>query len=502
MLAAIAAVLIVPLALSAHVNSPDVYFDGHAGPYHLLVTVIPPKVVPGIAQIVIRSADPGVDEIRILPLRMVGVASKLAPTSDPATRSATDPQLYTGQLWIMARGSWKVQIDVQGKQGAGRLEVPLPAVSTGSANMKLAMGILLAVLGLLLSAGLVGIIGAANREADLQPGEQPAPAQKRRSLVIMAIAAALVVFVLAAANAWWKSEAQINARLNYRIPKLQVTLSGGRLHLQLENPNATEIGRFGTVPPDRIVLGDLIEDHGHLMHLFLVSTPDMRSFWHLHPAQTGEGQFEVTLPAMQAGKYQIFADIVHSTGFPETQVGTLQVPASALGDKTPPAAGSSSMSIAWSSGDDSGITGAVASDESATLSGGAFMNWPDYMKPLKAQEASWFRFRVQDRDGKPATDLEPYMGMAAHAVFMSNDGRIFAHVHPAGSVSMAAVSIASDLPGPSGPAHAAMPGMQHEAPSAEVSFPYGFPQPGDYHIFVQVKRAGTVETGVFKAHVQ
>jgi hypothetical protein len=36
----------------------------------------------------------------------------------------------------------------------------------------------------------------------------------------------------------------------------------------------------------------------------------------------------------------------------------------------------------------------------------------------------------------------------------------------------------------------------------EVRFPYGFPQAGDYRIFVQVKRAGRVETGVFDAHVQ
>jgi hypothetical protein len=36
---------------------------------------------------------------------------------------------------------------------------------------------------------------------------------------------------------------------------------------------------------------------------------------------------------------------------------------------------------------------------------------------------------------------------------------------------------------------------------AEVGFPYGFPQSGDYRIFVQIKRAGRVETAVFDAAV-
>jgi hypothetical protein len=47
-----------------------------------------------------------------------------------------------------------------------------------------------------------------------------------------------------------------------------------------------------------------------------------------------------------------------------------------------------------------------------------------------------------------------------------------------------------------------MPGMVMGPIGAEVSFPYGFPKPGLYRIFVQVKYNGRVETGVFDAQVK
>ena len=36
----------------------------------------------------------------------------------------------------------------------------------------------------------------------------------------------------------------------------------------------------------------------------------------------------------------------------------------------------------------------------------------------------------------------------------------------------------------------------------EITFPYGFPKPGRYRIFVQVKLEGNIESGVFDATVQ
>src|SRR5262249_61998190 len=97
----------------------------------------------------------------------------------------------------------------------------------------------------------------------------------------------------------------------------------GGLRLQLDNPNVAEPTRFRSEQPDRIRLDDLIADHGHLMHLFVVRMPDMKVFWHLHPDQTQPGDFAQSLPTVPEGRYKFFADIVHHTGFPETQVVTV-----------------------------------------------------------------------------------------------------------------------------------------------------------------------------------
>ena len=44
--------------------------------------------------------------------------------------------------------------------------------------------------------------------------------------------------------------------------------------------------------------------------------------------------------------------------------------------------------------------------------------------------------------------------------------------------------------------------MKRDIPLApEISFPYGFPKPGNYRLFVQIKRAGKVATGIFDALV-
>src|SRR5205085_9550791 len=115
-------------------------------------------------------------------------------------------------------------------------------------------------------------------------------------------------------------------------------------------------------------------------------------------------------------------------------------------------------------GDDSGSAALSTGDKVSQLSDGYRMVWQRDSASLKTKQPLWFRFRIEDKNGNPAADLENYMGMAGHAAFIRDDGQVFAHVHPAGSVSMAAAEMAQD------PATLPNPGpdmdMNHGAPSA------------------------------------
>jgi hypothetical protein len=495
---AIGALCLAPASL-AHVGSPNVYFQGYAGPYHLVVMVRTPQMIPGIAEIEVRSEQAGIRQLRVTPLFIVGPGSKYPPPPDVLKPVPRDARFFTGKIWLMESGSWQVRIEADGEQGSGTVAVPVPAAARSTLPMQKALGALLFGLMALLVAAIVSIAGAARREALLDPGEQAGPQQKRGARLVMAGAFVVVVGILMFGNWWWNAAAAGKAKVMiYQPPKLQVSLvSSGKILLRMGESD-WHVRRLETV------MTALIPDHGHLMHLFLIRTPQMDRFYHLHPAQTDPPSFTETLPAIAAGHYKIFADIVRASGFPDTMVADAGIPES------------SSASAPGDADDSEANAGPIAqhADDTliAPLSNGARMVWERDAGPLTSNRLLWFRFRVEDAKGRPVTDLEPYMGMAAHAVFVSSDMSVFAHVHPDGSVPMAALALAdASLGGSANAPQGSMPGMSMgmSAPGsmsssplpADVSFPYGFPKPGLYRIFVQVKRRGVIETGVFDAHV-
>jgi hypothetical protein len=481
-------ILAAATSLYAHVGSADVYYEGDAGPYHLFVTVRMPQVIPGVAEIQVRSASNEVQSIQVVPMRLTGPGSNLPPIPDAAQRSKHDPQFFVSSLWLMEFGALQVRIQADGTKGKGEISVPVPSFARQSLPMD---GFLRGLLGFFLAflaVGLVLIAGAVVRESSAPPGEQLPASKARWAKVVMAIAVIIVGLVLCGSWAWWRLEAasyQHNVNF-FKPPAAAAALQDGNL-LVIRAIGQDE--RWST----KIRMEEVIPDHGHLMHLFLISTPAMDRMWHLHPERIEGGAFAEKLPAMPAGQYQVFADVVDKNGFPWTLVGDIKVPqingAAPTGDDA-----------AWAG---AGLPAPPSDTGSAQLSDEARMVWLRDSGALKANVPMSFKFRVEEKDGTPARDLEPYMGMAAHAEVVGSDLSVFAHIHPAGSVSMAALELAQA--GLTGAGRTAMPMPMASSSSslpAGFSFPYGFPHPGVYRIFVQVKRAGKVQTAAFDAHVQ
>jgi hypothetical protein len=479
LLAALAVVAWAPsTAVQAHVGTSDVFVDTSAGPYRILATVRPPRAIPGVAAVEILTRSDDVQRVRIVPLPLTGPGARFAPVPDSTSRSPDNPRLFTGDLWMMTAGAWQVRVSIDGAAGAGVTSVPVPTLPQATLEMSAGLRVLLTGLMLLLCTGFVAIVAALGREAGLEPGETADRRARRRGRIAGAVATIIVVIVVVLGNRWWGVEASSYARYVYKPLEAAASLSDdGRLALSLRDP--------GWISTRRI--DDFVTDHGHPMHLFIVS-PALDRLWHLHPSQTGFGTFEHALPEMPPGDYELFADVVHATGVSETVTGTFVnrgIRASRLtGDDS-----------AWSS-PSSGV-----STNAAPLPGGGRIVWMRDTERLAAGRTTMFTFRVEDERGKPANDLELYMGMPGHAVFIERNRRVFAHVHPSGSVPMAAMEIgAKSLP------ETAAPVGDHLSHAmsvpAEISFPFGLPERGDYRIFVQVKRGGQVLTGAFDARVE
>jgi len=485
----------------AHVGSPDIYCEGDAGPYHLFVTVRVPQVIPGVAEVQVRSQSNDVQTVRLVLLTLTGPGSNLPPTPDLAEHSKQAPQFFVGNLWLMQSGALQVRILVDGSKGRGELSVPVPSFAQSTLPMQKPLAAVLIALMLFLSLSLISIVRASVRQGSLGPGKTPAPSNLTRSRVMAAITTLVVVLVLYAGRAWWTAEARAyqTGVDFFKPPEAKITFENGHRIL-------IQVREQGDKWHHRVKLDGLLPDHNHLMHLFLIRAPGLDGMWHLHPdaVEGREDVFVEELPSMPGGHYQLFADVVDKTGFPWTLVGEFDLP-----DPIESSASLAGDDSAWS-----GATiGSVPKGSSAwQFPDGSRMIWQrDGSDPLRANTAMRLTFEIVDKDGKPAQDMEPYMGMAGHAEVVRSDLKVFAHIHPAGSVSMAALELAQASLNRGAPSsmHDGMTlpmsrsvGVPSVAVPPQVTFPYGFPQPGKYRIFVQVKRAGRVLTAAFDAHVQ
>jgi hypothetical protein len=495
------------LSAKAHIGSPNVFFEGHAGPYPVRVIIRPPASLPGVANVDVRLNSDGITKVKVEAV-FADASATVQPAAVEAQPVADDGSLRTAQIWLLRRGAYTVEVTLDGTEGASTAIIPLDSMATQRPTMPRGLGVVLAALGGVLFAGGIAISGAVAREGTLPWRDKPGAADRWRGRKVSAIAFLMMAVSTGAVALRWKSmdrEFQGKA-LAKPVPVGATCVENGKLHLlRLTRHTTAPHGNWET----------LATDHGKLMHLFLIEERSHRVFAHLHPVRRSGDTFEGVLPPLPKGEYQLYAELTYESGIAETLVGKVSIPPP-LG--VPPQTPFEVSKDVWCQPGpvpvgDSGAPLALDSDDSwdfgpagpnsgriAPLMGDSRMLL-HFPTDFVADEETTLRFSVVSPRGEEVP-LQPYMGMTGHAVVRRSDGMVFTHLHPVGTISMAAHAIAAnreravnaDRP----PPNAAF----DSAPATEVTFPYAFSQAGEYRIWVQVRVEGRVNTGVFDVAVK
>jgi hypothetical protein len=208
-------------------------------------------------------------------------------------------------------------------------------------------------------------------------------------------------------------------------------------------PGTTTPFTFRITGPDGHPVTAFDVEHEKRLHLIVVRR-DTTGFQHVHPELAADGTWSVPLSITDAGSYRAFADF-KPTGAEATTLGVDLV---APGDFRP---------------------AEQAPSKTSTVDG--------YQVRLDGDLVPGSTSKITvavTKDGRPVTDLQPYLGAYGHLVALRGGDLAYLHVHPDGEPG--------DGKTPAGPAVT----CYAEVPSA-----------GTYRLFLDFRHAGKVRTAEF-----
>jgi len=185
-------------------------------------------------------------------------------------------------------------------------------------------------------------------------------------------------------------------------------------------------------------------EHEKRLH-FIAVRRDFSGFQHVHPKLADDGTWTTALD-LTPGQWRVFADFKPGNGEALTLGSDLSVPGQmdfvALGQTT----------------------------RTATVDGYTVELTGD----LVAGEHSMLKLRVS-REGRPVTDLQPYLGAYGHLVALRGGDLAYLHVHPDGE-----------------------PGDGKTEPGPEIEFGAEVPSAGEFNLYLDFKHDGVVRTAQFQ----
>ncbi|MFL6053021.1 MAG: hypothetical protein ACJ72W_08920 [Actinoallomurus sp.] len=214
-------------------------------------------------------------------------------------------------------------------------------------------------------------------------------------------------------------------------------------------PAASGTFAFRITGPDGRPVTAFDTRHDKRMHLIVVRR-DLSGFRHVHPTMDADGTWRVASPLSGPGTYRAFADFQPTGADPLT----LGIDISVAGDARPrplPAP----------------ATTASVDGYTVTLAG-----------TLLAGRSSRLDMTIS-RDGRPVTDLQPYLAAYGHLVALRQGDLAYLHVHPDGE-----------------------PGDGRTEPGPTVTFYAEAPSVGAYRLYLDFQHHGTVHTAEFTAEAK
>jgi hypothetical protein len=208
--------------------------------------------------------------------------------------------------------------------------------------------------------------------------------------------------------------------------------------------NATNSYTFRIVDAHGATVRDFALEHGKRLHLIAVRR-DLTGYQHLHPTQQADGSWTVPLRFTAPGTYRVFADFTPKGGAKTTLGTDVLVNGDATYEALP-----APTSHAGVDGYDVAISGTPAAGKMAKLT-----------------------FTVT-RDGKPVTDLQPYLEARGHLVALRADDLAYLHVHP----------------------------EDEATPGDRIAVMTELPTAGRYRLFLQFKHRDRVHTVAFTQEVK
>ncbi len=422
---------------SAHVGDagPVQTIVMNAGPYELAVTITIPPALPG--PLLIDIAPDGGPFPEMAEIRLTRYGSPF-PEQPAARVLLTGVLSATTRLDIDSPGDWDVEIVVRGRQGKGKMCIPITVFQPPLPPTTIPLAVALGVLIISLLAGAA--VGSGGRH--IRPGFAGA----LRWLNYTAFASAVASAVLA-----W---------LQFTPPETSSpsvpTYSGGAPHVNLllaTEPSTPVAGEPMILTLDLrdgatgLPADDLSPHHDALLHLTVVDESG-GFFAHVHPARLAPGLYAVTMTPDRPGAYTAYAELMRHGGSLQVVVGRFTV-GGVMRVRDEQALGLGVRTV-----DD--LTVEVRAQPS----------------PLCSGQLTTLSLLVSDANG-PVRDLEPWLGMGGHLMMRHTEAALFSHIHAAAPI--------------------ATPGSRVRY-GPELRFVHSFPRAGVYQAWFQFRRAGRVIT--------